>query len=243
VTDHPSDAPIEVLNDLDREAGARGRSERRLAAAHELVEVGLDLARALRAEVMAQVSGVENAEGEAAGKPVFGGDVALAYSRIARAVRMSLALEAMIDGDVQVRHERVRRETWSQDSLDRINEGAEAEAEAEEMIRSEVRRAIEADGAGRGERERLFGALEEVLEDEHDWKAIEGLSLGEAVEYICRELGVPFDRELWLDEAEPDADAADVPDRADTPDGLDQALERASHCGDGAGPRGKPRPP
>ena len=232
--DGPSDAPVEVLNDLQREAGARARSERRLEAAHELVEVGLKLARRL-------------AEDES---PV--GEVALAYSRISRAVRMSLALEAMIDGDVQVRHERVRREKWSQDSLDRIGQAAEAEAEAEEMIRSEVRRAIEADGAGRGERgdrERLYRELEEVLEDEHDWKAIEGLSLGEAVEYICRELGVPFDQALWLEEGEvevePGADVAEVSDRADTPDGLDRALELASHCGDGdwPGSTGKPRPP
>src|SRR5580658_1239042 len=225
MNDDPSDAPVEVLNDLQREAGARARSARRLEMAHALAEVGLTLARRLTED-----------EGPAA-------EVALAYSRISRAVRMSLALEAMIDGDVQVRHERVRQEKWSQDSLDRITQAAEADAQAEAMIRSQVRRAIEADGGGRGERERLYRELEEVLEDEHDWAAIEGLSLGEAVEYICRELGVPFDRALWLDEDEADgpaADGPDVPDRADRPDGLDRALELASHCGDGDWPRGKP---
>src|SRR5580692_3639841 len=99
--DNPSDAPVEALSDLDREAAALARSQRRLGVTQELAEIGLDLARALRAEVMARVSGVENAESERA--PVFGGDVSLAYSRISRAVRMTLALEATIDGDVQVR--------------------------------------------------------------------------------------------------------------------------------------------
>src|SRR5271163_2038053 len=129
--------PVRVLNNLEREAGALGRSERRLEAAHELAQIGLTLARRL----------VDD-DGPAA-------EIALAYSRIARAVRMSLALEAMIDGDVQVRHERVRREKWSQDSLDRITQASEKAAEEEETIRSAVRRAIEADGAERGERERL----------------------------------------------------------------------------------------
>jgi hypothetical protein len=75
------------------------------------------------------------------------------------------------------------------------------------------------------------------------------MTLGEAVDYICRELGVPFDKALWLDEAddegEPGADAAEIPDRADAPDGLDRALDLASHCGDGDWPAGsgKPRPP
>ena len=218
-----------MLNDLQREAGALARSGRRLEAAHELVEIGLTLARRLAED-----------EGPAA-------EVALAYSRIARAVRMSLALEAMIDGDVQVRHERVRREKWSQDSLDRITQASKKAADEEEMIRSAVRQAIEADGAERGERERLYRELEEVLEDEHDWEAIEGLSLGEAVDYICRELGVPFDKALWIDEDEGEAvaDAAEVHDRADKPDRLDRALELASHCGDGDWPArsDKPRPP
>ena len=110
--DCPFDALEASLDPVEREAAALGRSERRLAVTQALAEIGLDLARALRAEVMAKVSGVENAEGEAVlGASVFGGDVGLAYSRIARAVRMTLALEAMIDGDVQVVAERLRRRT------------------------------------------------------------------------------------------------------------------------------------
>jgi hypothetical protein len=74
------------------------------------------------------------------------------------------------------------------------------------------------------------------------------MTLGEAVDYICRELGVPFDKALWLDEDEADgpvSDAPEAPDRADAPDGLDRALDLASHCGDGDWPAGssKPRPP
>src|SRR5271155_4814397 len=153
--------PVRVLNNLEREAGALGRSERRLEAAHELAQIGLTLARRL----------VDD-DGQAA-------EIALAYSRIARAVRMSLALEAMIEGDVQVRHERVRREKRSQDTMDRIDRVCENQ----ETLRSVVREAIEADGAERSERERLYGALDEVLADEHDWEAIEDLSLAEAVEY------------------------------------------------------------
>ena len=94
---------------MSGETAAWAQSQLRMAMTHELAEIGMDLARALRAEVMARVSGVENAEGDAVSAPVFGGDVGLVYSRIARAVRMTLALEAMIDGDVQARAESGRR--------------------------------------------------------------------------------------------------------------------------------------
>ena len=51
----------------------------------ELTDIGMDLAQALRREV------VDAPEGS---RPMSGGDVALSFSRIARAVRLTLALDA-----------------------------------------------------------------------------------------------------------------------------------------------------
>jgi hypothetical protein len=246
--DDPSDAPVGAPSDLDREAAALARSQRRLGVTQELAEIRLDLARALRAEVMARVSGVENAESERA--PVFG-DVSLAYSRISRAVRMTLALEATIDGDVQVRVGRVAAERYTQSIFDEAREAQDTRTKEAEMIREPVRWAIETDTAERGERgerERLYRELEEVLEDEHDWEMMAGKNLAEAVAYVCRELGVPFDAELWFsdeDEDEPGSLASEPEDPADPPDALDRALELANRGGEGAGPGGpgKTRPP
>jgi hypothetical protein len=127
-------------------------------------------------------------------------------------------------------------------------------AEEAQMIREAVRWAIETDTATRGDRretERLYRELEEVLEDEHDWEAIVGLPLNLAIEHICRELGVPFDADLWFDgddeaePADPDSPPAEPVDRGDPPDALDRVLDLANRGGEGAGPvgSGKPRPP
>ena len=162
---------------------------------------------------------------------------------------MTLALEAMIDGDVQVRVERAAAERFSNRRLEEMRKTeAKIAEEGEEMIREPVRWAIETDTATRGDRretERLYRELEELLEDEHDWEAMVGMPLWQAVEYVCRELGVPFDEALWFDdEDDPDTPASEAVDPADPPDGLDRALELANRGGEGSSPpAGKPRPP
>jgi len=76
--DGPEDAP----------SGEAGRAARRLALLAELAETGMDLARAVHRQ----------ATGEAQdGSPPA--DPALAFSRISRAVRLTLALEARIEAD------------------------------------------------------------------------------------------------------------------------------------------------
>jgi hypothetical protein len=247
MTDCPSDVPVEMLSALERETAAWTQSQRRAAMTHELAEIGMDLARALRAEVMARVSGVETAEGQARAS-VFGGDVGLVYSRIARAVRMSLALEALIGGEVEMRAGRVVAERVSQRMMDDMDRYQAAHDREQGLVRDAVSWAIDKDAGERGdarEAARLRYELNEVLEDELDWEQLAGVPLVEAIERICADLGVPFDTELWMDEvdaAEADEEA-EVPDRADPPDALDRALEVAS--GEAARPAGsgKPRPP
>jgi hypothetical protein len=214
--DRPSEA--ETPAPLEQEARALARSQQRLATTQELVQIGLRLARKL----------------ETNDSPA--GEIALAFSRIARAVRMTLALEAMIDGDVQVRIERVRSEKQSRATFERLKKAADEE----QLIRDAVGWAINADAADRKdprETERLFGALDEILTDEDEWSRWANCTLGEIMAEICRELDVPFDVNLWLDQEEGPEEAADQPDAvADDPvdrdDGLDQVLARASNCED-----------
>jgi len=242
--DGPSDAPVEALSDLDREAAAWAQSQRRLALAHELAEIGMDLARALRAEVMAKVS--QSAEDEPARAPVFGGDVGLAYSRIARAVRMTLALEALVGGEVEVRAGRVTAERASRRVLEEMVRWQATHDEEVGRVREAVTWAIDKDMGERGdarEAARLRRELNEVLADERDWEQLAGVPMIAAIERICADLGVPFDAELWMDEEEAAA-AAEGVDPIDAPDESDQALELAGDD-DGAWPAGsgKPRPP
>jgi hypothetical protein len=76
------------------EAGTLG--EQRLRMLRELAEIGMRLARGV--EQQAQ-------DADAADRP-SGGDLGLVFSRIARAVRQTLALEAKLEGELE---DRVRK--------------------------------------------------------------------------------------------------------------------------------------
>jgi hypothetical protein len=66
------------------------RAERRLRIVQELAEIGMDLARALRTRALA-----------AKADPAAAVDLGLSFSRVARAVRQTVALEARLDQDRQ----------------------------------------------------------------------------------------------------------------------------------------------
>jgi hypothetical protein len=78
------------------------RTEQHLRILAELAEIGMDLARAVRQQALGQAvpQQTEDPQAEApqadAPEPVGGGDLALVFSHIARAVRQTAALEAKI---------------------------------------------------------------------------------------------------------------------------------------------------
>ena len=63
----------------------------------ELADIGMEMARALQGEVRARAEAVEDAEsGE---PPQSVAELGLAFSRVSRAVRQTLALEARLEDD------------------------------------------------------------------------------------------------------------------------------------------------
>jgi hypothetical protein len=188
----------------------KARAARQLRALEELAAIGMELARALRDQVVAAtaVQASEPEDGEpnsgAASGAVSGETVALAFSRIARAVRQTLALEARLaDEDRAGEAEaRARREAERQDQgMARLRFMVRAAA-----VQEAVEEAIEADcgpdreDGGDAERaERLLADLDERLEDADD-SYFDQLSTSRAAARICRELGVAFDADLWSDE-------------------------------------------
>jgi hypothetical protein len=154
------------------------RAERRFRALQELTEIGMDLAREVRRQVL----------DPAAEAP--GADLGLAFSRIARAVRQTVALEAKLDQDrqksqaeaasrlaVETRLRGIRRKTKVRDIVERVIETEARESDAE----------------------RLLDDLDERLEDADDTDFADR-SVGELVAGICRDLGVTPDWGLWEDE-------------------------------------------
>ena len=172
--------------DADAPEDAEARQERHRRILQELAEIGMQIARAVRDEAVAQTDGAEPSRGLAA-------DPGLTYSRIAKAVRLTLALETRLaDGLEKARVERARSH------LAAIRQAAD---EHQQDVRDYVAEAIEADGVEhrmpRPEVERLLDELDERLEAGEYDDMLDNAPTGELVARICQDLGVEIDWDLW----------------------------------------------
>ena len=173
------------------DAPAESRAERHLRLLQELAEIGMDIARAVRAEATAEDDAAERAPSR------FGGaELGLVYSRIARAVRQTFALEARVADDVdKARVEQERR---------RVDAGQLAFQQRQEDIRDFVAQAIEAEAVERrtpdSDVERLLDDLDERLEDGCYDDALADAPIAELVARICHDLGVSPDWRIWDDQ-------------------------------------------
>ena len=187
-----------ALSDEPPQDAAGDRTAQRLAMLRELAEIGMRLARGVerRAE-----------EPEAARS-----DVGLVFSRIARAVRQTLALEARLEAELQVR---AREEEGAAHDL-RVRQAYAPISQRSHLVRRAVGQAIEADADADDEdedrREQLFDALDEQLDDREDDADYLDRPIGELVALICKELGVRADLSLWEDEAWAREEAAARPE-------------------------------
>jgi hypothetical protein len=164
------------------------RTERHLRLLQELAEIGMDIARAVRAEAVAGAPAAEP------GPSRFGGgDLGLIYSRVARAVRQTLALETRLADDLEkARFEQGRRRNAAvRTALD----------ERQQEIRDYVAEAIEAEAVEKKspdrEVERLLDDLDERLDAGDYDDTLHHGPIGELVARICADLGVIPDWDLW----------------------------------------------
>jgi hypothetical protein len=179
----------------DPEGRAAARMTRQLAMLQELAEIGMQIARAVRDEALVRAE-----LDEAAPKPPsrFGSsDLGLVYSRIARAVRQTLALQIRVAEDiekvrVQGEQRRVAAIRWSMEERQTEIRGYVAEAiEAEAVELKKPEREIE----------RLLDDLDERLEAGDYDDVLDDAPIGELVARICADLGVIPDWDLWDDHA------------------------------------------
>jgi len=145
---------------------ARSLVERQLQMLGRLAEAGLEIAVALEAQ----------AKG---GQAVVQGDIAMAYNRVARAVRQTIMLQSKLIEALQ------ERETA------RAGRKASARSSAARILRG----VIEDEGSNDTERaERLAAEAAERLREE-DFGDLLARPFSEAVADICRDLGLSPD---WL---------------------------------------------
>lgn len=167
-----------------------GRTARQLAMLQELAEIGMQIVRAVRDEALATDAPAADDAPQRSSR--FGnGDLGLVYSRVARAVRQTVALETRVaEGGQKACLERDQRHATA------IRWAAH---ERRSEIRGYVTEAIEAEAADRmtsdHEVERLLDDLEDRIDAYDD--VLGDAPIGEVVARICADLGIVPDWSLW----------------------------------------------
>jgi hypothetical protein len=183
------------------------RAERRLRVLEELTEIGLDLARALHRQALAAADPVgptEPAEPDAPTPTTPAGDPSVAFARISRAIRLTLALEARTDEALRALRAGVAAEVEARRVAARNRDAAEAAARSkarreavEDLVLEAAEREIEDEEALDG----VLAALEERLEDDEAYQDLDRLPLRETVEQLCADLELTPDWSRWDGEA------------------------------------------
>jgi hypothetical protein len=168
------------------------RTERHLRLLRELADIGMEMARAVRAQAVTQAAERDvNAAAPVAAARFAGADLGLVFSRIARAVRQTLALEARLaEEGLKARAEHAAR---------RAGEARARAAQRKREVRNCVSDAIQVD-APPGDVEALLDELDERLGDPDYAGDFADRPIGELIASICRDLGITPDWGLWEDE-------------------------------------------
>jgi hypothetical protein len=167
---------------------------RQLQVLGELAELGLDIARAIARQAATEAPGEAPAEmpGETTRAPqVVKGDVSLAYARVARAVRLTIALQSRLLQDLRALDEVAERHLHG----GRSNTARERKA----RVRRILDRVIDAEVGDAAEGDRLAGEVRERLENDDIYGDVLARPVGEIVAMICRDLGLSPD---WVRLAE-----------------------------------------
>ncbi len=158
-------------------------AQAQLCEVQEMIDAGMDVVRAIRRE----------AQEAAAGKAVDLDKLARGYAQATRAIRMTLAIQTHIAND-----------TFAADLKAREERAAKA-AERAALIRERkiktaiaVVEAVYLAGREPAESERLLEQADTWMDRETE--AFATGSIGQALESICQDLGVPFDPVHWQDE-------------------------------------------
>jgi hypothetical protein len=159
----------------------------------ELTDIGMDLAQALRREVFEAPEGA---------RPVSG-EVALSFSRIARAVLLTLALDARLMAGPPAEAQAPRQAERAFDptyGITRENHPYILLGAYKKAVKRVVGDQIAAETTDTIEAERLTRSLYERLYEYDDDKDLVGLPIGELINRIRTDLGMPALDEPWTEE-------------------------------------------
>lgn len=169
------------------EAQARAVAQRQLEMLGRLAEIGLSIAAALEQQVTAQD-----------GPPV--GEAALAYARVSRAVRLSVALQASVLEALQALDRAAGSRLYEQRCNAEREQQRRARAHRDRVDRV-LGRVIDAEATSEAEGERLAGEAHERLERDDIYGDLAEHSVSEIIDRVCRDLGLAPDWGALAEEA------------------------------------------
>ena len=177
---------------LDPADPSQDRRARHLRALEAMSERGLKLTAAVETltDAITQAAGSETLDLPTAAKALA--HLSLAFDRVCRVVRRSMALEEKIaDGKLaaEIKAAEARKARHAQRQIESWDN--------QDLVEDAIRKAVP--NLDRERAERLFDDLEDWFETLGD-EALTTRSIGELVERACKTLNVPFDPDLWSDE-------------------------------------------
>jgi hypothetical protein len=152
----------------------------------ELADIGMEIARAVQGEVRARAEAVE---GEATESPKIVADLGLAFSRVSRAVRQTLALEARLEDD-RLERRRAAEEARSQADGEMAERAAKVKAKLMQLLHPDRERDHRWD-------DDWFEDLNDDPDDDEGFVA--DRPAADVVAGVCGDLGLEPDLRLWAD--------------------------------------------
>jgi hypothetical protein len=197
----PSDAALAEATDT-----AVLRAERRLRMLEKLAQLEMELAEALQRQAIAAADPTPPAEPDAAeasgpgAAPGTAGDLSAAFARIARSLRLTLALQARAEEQLRalLAGEAAKVEVRRAEAKRRA---AEEERARSDRHRNEVERlvgeAAEREAEDEAALDGVLEALEQRLEQDDAYWDLDQMPLREAVERLCADLELTPDWSRW----------------------------------------------
>jgi hypothetical protein len=186
------------------------RAERRLAMLEELAQIGMDLARALGRQALAGAEPTApdaEASTDGSATPITpAADPSVAFARISRAIRLTLALEARTDEQLRALRAGVAAETEARRVAVRKRAADEAAARSQarrDAVEHLVTEAAEREVEDLGALNDVLEALEERLRDDEAYFDLDQAPLRETVERLCADLELTPDWSQWEGEGWP----------------------------------------
>jgi hypothetical protein len=193
----PSPPAFEGETDAESLAAAEvARANKRIAYLDEIADLAMELARAQQRKALAQLEAAPEDAGEGAPRER---DAAAGFLGAARAVRVTLLLQARLQAGLNTRRVELGQEHKARRFAEGIAAAQENSAKGD-AVAEIVADVVETEAGDRIDVERLTTRGREAVWDGWDDAGYSEMPVSAVVAQVCKDLGIPVDWSRWEDE-------------------------------------------